>query len=45
MASLADAMVRTLESAKKPVPPYLALFRREVVARRDGVETAIFGMG
>ncbi|MFN0059345.1 MAG: hypothetical protein ACKVX7_12895 [Planctomycetota bacterium] len=45
LVTLVDAMTRALAARKQPTPIYLELLRRELVARREGVEIAIFGMG
>ncbi len=44
LSSLAERMVQGLEKAKRKVPLYLKLLAREQVGRRDGIDTAIFGM-
>ena len=44
LGGLADAMVRALRAAKRPVPVYLELLAREEQARKRGVEHAAFGM-
>lgn len=45
LATLAERMVGALAKKKHEVPLYLELLATERVGRRDGVETAIFGMG
>ena len=44
-AQLAAGMVRALEQRQRPVPPWLALLRDEEIARRRGLERAVFAMG
>jgi hypothetical protein len=43
-AALAIAMTDGLRAAKKPVPVWLKIITAEEVARKRGIETAIFGM-
>ncbi|MGE3175591.1 MAG: hypothetical protein AB7O97_23405 [Planctomycetota bacterium] len=44
-AGLADAMVRALQAGGRPTPPWLAALRDELLARRRGLERAVFAMG
>jgi hypothetical protein len=39
VGGLLEHVVRALDGARKPIPPYLALLAREAVARQRGVET------
>ncbi|MCA8966912.1 MAG: hypothetical protein KDC48_18670 [Planctomycetes bacterium] len=44
LAQLADGMVQARRQAKLAVPPWLAALRDEAVARRRGLERAVFAM-
>lgn len=44
LGTLANGLVEALQKRKKLVPEYLRLLAQEKVAKKRGVETAIFGM-
>ena len=44
LGTLANGLVEALQKRKKSVPEYLRLLAQEEVAKKRGVETAIFGM-
>lgn len=45
LAQLVDGMVQARRKAKLDAPPWLTALRDEAVARRRGLERAVFAMG